>query len=113
MRVSPSPSRRDPRERAEDALAHARRLQDEATRRGSAWDDPRRWLAVAAAFEVAADASEEAGWEGRAAYANAAAKNIYQAVSLAYEPAAPLGLGHPDALPHLPSFGGKGRRARR
>ena len=84
---------RDPRERARqranDAFAYAVELRRDTAWRGNVHEEPRRWLEVAEAFEVAADAMEEAGWEDRAEHYHSLARAIYEATSRAYEPTLP------------------------
>ena len=77
---------RDPDKRALEAQRHAQDVHREASQYGSAREAPGPWLVAAEAWEVAADALEEAGWTGPAEYANATAHNIYTTIRYAYAP---------------------------
>ena len=81
-----SRSRRDPDERARLAYNHALDVTKDAIEYGSAREAPRPWLRAADAWEVAADAFEEAGLPEKANQANASAHNIYETIRYGYEP---------------------------
>lgn len=74
-------------ERALDMFQHAADMSVEVGRLyGSASEAPRQWLEVADAFEVAADALEEAGRLTMANQANAYAHNIFVTIRSGYGP---------------------------
>ena len=78
--------RRDPDEHAARAYRHALDVTAEAQTYGSAREAPRPWLEAAEAWEVAADAFEEARLPDKADQANVTAHNIFATIRLAYVP---------------------------
>lgn len=69
-------TRRDPTERAWEAYHYALRLNNEAGRHGPAREAPAQWREALEAWEVAADAFEEAGEFERALQARNVSHNI-------------------------------------
>ena len=79
-------SLRDPDDRSRAAYSHALDVTREASSHGSAREAPRPWLEAAEAWEVAADAFEEARLPDKANQANATAHAIFVSIAGAYRP---------------------------